>query len=130
MKTILGKLKRFLIRLRERICTYTCSRQSPAITITVFVGTVDGIEDQRQPVLFEGRKLADRVYSQGNERICETLYESKDRLLVHIRTLHRVVGLRTEYELRELSEPELRTEFPELYGLRLPLTLEEALTDG
>jgi hypothetical protein len=127
MKTILSKLKRYLIRLRERICTHTCSRQSPARTITVFIGTVDDIEDRRQPVLFEGRKLADRVYSQGNERICETLYESKDRLLIHIQTLYRVEGLRTEYELRESSEHELRTEFPELSRLRSPLGLEEAL---
>ena len=133
MNTIIDMLRRFLIRQWERIRALRWRRWrlptpvQPVETFTVFVGIVEGTEDERQPVLLEGRKLACRTYSQDNERICETLYESKGRLLVHIRTLHRVEGLRTEYELRELSEHELRTEFPKLSQLRSPLELKSVL---
>lgn len=132
VNTIIDMLRRFLIRQCERI--RALRRQSPALTqlsetetFAVFIGTVEGIEDGRRQVLFEGTKLAYRTYSQDDERICETLYESKGRLLVHTQTLHRVEGLRTEYELRELSEHELRTKFPGLSQLRFPLGLEETL---
>jgi len=99
-------------------------------TVTLFIGVVEGPEDERRLVRFEGRELASRTYSQDDERILETLYESKDSLLVHTRILRRTIGLRTVYELRELSEPELGAEFPELSQLRSPLGLKEVLTDG
>jgi hypothetical protein len=131
VNAILDKFKGFLIRLREWILGLIGRSPVPiqsVETITVFVGTVEGPKDGRRRVLFEGRKLADRAYSQGNERICETLYESRGRLLVHTQTLYRVEGLRTVYELRELSERELSTEFPKLSRLRSSLRLEEALS--
>lgn len=130
MNTVIDMLRRFLVRLRERI--RALGRRSPSLVhpaevFIMFIGTVEGIEDGRRQVLFEGTKLAYRTYSWNDERICETLYESKGRLLIHTQTLHRIEGLRTEYELRELSEHELRTKFPELSRLRSPLGLEEAL---
>jgi len=85
----------------------------PKDDIIVTVGVVEGPEDRRKVIGFQGQQVAQRVFAEGDKRITETLYwigygpTGYKRFLIHTRTLHRTKGLRTELGLREVREADL-----------------------
>lgn len=90
------------------------------------------IGDGSRIVEFQGTELSQRFYAEGLDRITETLYGTgHGRYLVHARTLHRGKGLRTEFDLREIDEGDLREggKYATLWRLHQPISLEEALEE-
>lgn len=99
---------------------------------SVALGSVSvPIGDGQRAVEFQGIELSQRFYAEGLKRITETLYDTgRGRYLVHVRTLHRGKGLRTEFNLCEIDESDLREggRYSALWQLTQPIGLEGALT--
>jgi hypothetical protein len=129
--SICNKLAEFEVHLHGRLAEpeepapiFVPEAPVPLGSISVPIG------DGQRTVEFQGAELSQRFYAEGLKRITETLYgTNRGRYLVHIRTLYRGKGLRTEFNLREIDEDDLKEggKYAVLWQLHQPVSLEEAL---
>ena len=123
--------------LRRRRCEARICARIDELEARICGGLVEFIKpisvpvgDEGRTVRFQGVELPQRFYAEGLKRITETLYRTGGgQYLVHVRTLHRGKGLRTEYALYAVSGHDLEEggKYAALGRLNLPLTMEEAL---